>query len=134
MPSWELFDDQSQQYKESVFLPGVPVMSVEAGITTGWERYAHTSIGMQSFGASAPYQVPPPHILFFPLLPFFRGRGAQFSCFCDGQEVYKKFGITTDNIVEKSRVTVSFYKENACPSLVRRAFSNVVNPTKTAKL
>jgi transketolase len=58
MPSWEIFDAQDQGYKDSVLPPGVEArVSVEAGITSGWERYVGfkgTSIGINRFGASAP--------------------------------------------------------------------------------
>ncbi len=57
MPSWELFARQPVEYRRSVFVPGVPVVSVEALSTTGWERYSHLSIGMRTFGASAPDKV-----------------------------------------------------------------------------
>ena len=81
MPSWELFEDQTAEYKNSVFLPGVPVISIEvplkllflknrtekklieflsyfsqAGSTLGWDRYAHASIGVDRFGVSGPYK------------------------------------------------------------------------------
>ena len=52
--SWELFDAQPAEYQESVFPAGVPVVSVEAGVTTGWQRYADASVGIDRFGASAP--------------------------------------------------------------------------------
>jgi len=54
MPSWELFDAQSADYRESVLPAGVPTVSVEAGVTTGWQRWAQASIGIDRFGASAP--------------------------------------------------------------------------------
>jgi transketolase len=58
MPSWEIFDAQDEEYKNSVLPPGVEVrVSVEAGVTMGWERYVGTrgtSIGIDRFGASAP--------------------------------------------------------------------------------
>ncbi len=58
MPSWEVFDAQDQGYKDSVLPPGVETrVSVEAGITSGWERYVGfkgASIGINRFGASAP--------------------------------------------------------------------------------
>jgi transketolase len=58
MPSWEIFDAQDQGYKDSVLPPGVEArVSVEAGITSGWERYVGfkgASIGINRFGASAP--------------------------------------------------------------------------------
>ncbi len=57
MPSWDRFDQQPQGYKQSVFLHGVPVLSVEAGITMGWHKYADDAIGIDRFGASAPGSV-----------------------------------------------------------------------------
>jgi transketolase len=54
MPSWDLFAAQTQDYRDSVLPPAVPRLSVEAGATLGWERYAHASVGIDRFGASAP--------------------------------------------------------------------------------
>jgi transketolase len=58
MPSWEIFDAQEREYKDSVLLPNVETrVSVEAGVTMGWERYVGfkgTSVGIDRFGASAP--------------------------------------------------------------------------------
>lgn len=54
MPTWERFEAQSDDYRSSVFPPGVPVVSVEAGVTTGWQRWAEASVGIDRFGASAP--------------------------------------------------------------------------------
>ena len=58
MPSWELFERQSQEYKDSVIPPSVTArVSVEQATTFGWSRYvglSGVSIGMESFGASAP--------------------------------------------------------------------------------
>jgi transketolase len=60
MPSWEIFEHQSQEYKDSVIPPSVTArVSVEQGATLGWERYVGLSgakIGMRTFGASAPLQ------------------------------------------------------------------------------
>jgi transketolase len=53
LPCWELFDEQPEAYRKSVFPEGVPVLSVEAGATLGWERYAHASHGIDRFGVSA---------------------------------------------------------------------------------
>jgi len=51
----ELFDHQSQEYRDSVLPPPVKArVSVEQASTFGWERYAGRSIGMRTFGASAP--------------------------------------------------------------------------------
>jgi transketolase len=58
MPSWELFEHQSQEYRESVLLPEVSArVAVEQASTFGWERYIGPQgriIGMHTFGASAP--------------------------------------------------------------------------------
>jgi transketolase len=58
MPSWDLFEQQDQAYRDMVLPPDIPArVSVEAGSVIGWDRYvgaAGARIGMQSFGASAP--------------------------------------------------------------------------------
>jgi transketolase len=58
MPSWELFDDQDAAYRDSVLPPGVKArVSVELASVFGWAKYVGAegrSIGMRSFGASAP--------------------------------------------------------------------------------
>jgi len=82
MPSWELFENTSQEYKDKVLLPDVSVrIAVEAGISMGWERYAGSSgavIGINEFGASAP-----------------------------GNIVMEKFGFTSENIVQKATELLS---------------------------
>ena len=60
IPSWELFDSMPQEYRETV-LPSnvVPRVAIEAGVSIGWEKYVGSSgvvIGLDHFGASAPYQ------------------------------------------------------------------------------
>jgi len=74
LPSFELFDAQDQSYREEVLPPGVPTVSIEAGITHGWERYADRSVGIDRFGASAP-----------------------------GAEVLEKLGINADNLITVAR-------------------------------
>ena len=54
MPSWDRFERQTREYRSSVLPSGVPVLSVEAGVTYGWARWADDSIGIDRFGASAP--------------------------------------------------------------------------------
>ena len=58
MPSWELFEQQSREYRDRVLPPSVTArVAVEKAATLGWERYAGTDgyiIGMHTFGASAP--------------------------------------------------------------------------------
>jgi transketolase len=74
LPSFELFDAQDQSYRDEVLPPGVPKVSIEAGITHGWERYADRSVGIDRFGASAP-----------------------------GAEVLEKLGINADNLIRVAR-------------------------------
>jgi transketolase len=78
MPSWELFDKQSAEYRESVLPSDVKArISVEQASTLGWSRYvgdAGKSIGMSTFGASAPLK-----------------------------ELQKKFGFTSDAVVAAAR-------------------------------
>jgi transketolase len=58
MPSWEIFERQTKEYRDSVLPPTVAArVAVEQASTFGWERYVGTSgdvIGMKTFGASAP--------------------------------------------------------------------------------
>lgn len=73
MPSWEVFDRQDEAYKDEVLPPSVEArVSVEAGITVGWERYIGfrgRAVGIDRFGASAPgdrvmqeYGITPEHV------------------------------------------------------------------------
>jgi transketolase len=57
MPSWEIFDEQSAEYKASVLPVGVPRVAVEAGSPLGWWKYVGLDgdvIGLDRYGASAP--------------------------------------------------------------------------------
>src|SRR6266403_852113 len=58
MPSWDIFEHQTQQYRDSVLPPNVKArVAIEQGSTLGWERYVGQEgciIGMHTFGASAP--------------------------------------------------------------------------------
>ncbi len=58
MPSWDIFDHRTQEYRDSVLPPGVTArVAIEQASTFGWERYVGTSgriVGMKTFGASAP--------------------------------------------------------------------------------
>jgi transketolase len=74
-PSWELFEEQDETYRESVFPKNVTArLAVEAGATLGWERYAKSIIGLDHYGASAPYKV-----------------------------IFEKFGFTGENVVAKAK-------------------------------
>jgi transketolase len=54
MPSWELFDEQTPEYVESVLPESMPRVAIEAAATVGWERWADAILGIDAFGASAP--------------------------------------------------------------------------------
>jgi len=78
IPSWELFEQQSQEYRESVILPAVTArVSVEQASTFGWSQYVGEtghSIGMKTFGASAPLK-----------------------------ELQQKFGFTTEHVIAAAK-------------------------------
>jgi transketolase len=59
MPSWELFDAQDPAYRAEVLPADVLKVSIEAGVTLGWQKYVGDglTIGIDSFGASAPADV-----------------------------------------------------------------------------
>jgi len=79
MPSWELFEQQSQEYQDSVLPPSVKArVSVEQGSTMGWHRYTSAHIGMKTFGASAPLK-----------------------------ELLKKFGFTPDAVVAAAKEQIA---------------------------
>ena len=78
-PSWELFEKQDQAYQESVLPKNITArLSVEAGATLGWERYATSVIGLDHYGASAPYKV-----------------------------IFEKFGFTVENVVAKAKELIA---------------------------
>src|SRR3954466_3366372 len=54
MPSWELFGAQDEAYRDAVLPPGLPSVSVEAGISQGWGGGVDRSVSIDPFGASAP--------------------------------------------------------------------------------
>ncbi len=60
IPSWELFAQQPDVYRNTVLPPHIKArVSIEAGVTLGWERYigdGGTAVGLDRFGASAPYK------------------------------------------------------------------------------
>jgi len=59
MPSWELFDAQDAAYRADVMPADTLKVSIEAGVTTGWQKYVFDglTIGIDSFGASAPADI-----------------------------------------------------------------------------
>lgn len=78
MPSWELFEQQDQSYRESVFPPNVKKrISIEAGATLGWQKYTTSegiAIGIDRFGESAP-----------------------------GEDLLQEFGFSADNVVKHAQ-------------------------------
>ncbi len=64
MPCWELFDVQDAAYRADILPRDTLTVSIEAGVTMGWERYTGLdgiNIGINSFGASAPIEALYPH-------------------------------------------------------------------------
>ncbi len=59
LPCWELFEAQDEAYRNEVLPAGLPRAAIEAGVSQGWERYIGLDglfIGVERYGASAPYQ------------------------------------------------------------------------------
>ena len=54
MPSWELFEEQDEAYREEILPEDIPVLAVEAASSFGWDRYADDWVSIDHFGASAP--------------------------------------------------------------------------------
>ena len=57
MPSWELFRQQPQTYRDEVLPPGLPRLAVEAASPMGWREWADATVTLDRFGASAPGNV-----------------------------------------------------------------------------
>jgi transketolase len=78
LPSWELFEKQTQAYRNSILPPDVRArVSVEAGSVFGWERYVGLDgaiLGMTTFGASAP-----------------------------AKDLFRKYGFTVEHVLEAAR-------------------------------
>lgn len=74
LPSWNIFDRQTSEYRSEIFPESIPVLAIEAGATLGWRSYVGPQIdviGVDRFGASAP-----------------------------GERVYREYGFTVDNVRE----------------------------------
>jgi transketolase len=82
MPCWDIFEEQSAEYKEMVLPTSVRArVAVEAGIPIGWERYVGLEgrvVGQKQFGASGP-----------------------------ANEVFKHFGFTSDAVVEQAKESIA---------------------------
>jgi transketolase len=64
LPCFEWFEDQDEEYRESVLPSGVPTLSVEAAASFGWDRYADASVAIDTYGASGPSQAVLDHFGF----------------------------------------------------------------------
>lgn len=74
-PSWDLFEAQDEAYRESVLPKSITArLAVEAGATLGWERYAQSVMGIDHYGASAPYKV-----------------------------IFERYGFTVENVVARAK-------------------------------
>jgi transketolase len=86
MPSWELFAQQPDEYKNFVLPPSVKArVAIEAGVSMGWERWVGplgATISLERFGASAPYKA-----------------------------IYEHLGFTTDNVVLRALETIDKSKK-----------------------
>ena len=81
MPSWELFEEQSETYRLAVLPAGTPKLAVEAAAPMGWERYVghpEAILGMTRFGASAP-----------------------------ADQLFERFGFTAENIAARAKARLS---------------------------
>ena len=108
MPCCELFDKQSVEYKLTLFPDNIPVMSIEAASIYGWNKYAHSVIGMNTFGMSAP-----------------------------AEKVYDAFGFSVPQLVTRAEQTISHYHSllqngnTNLPSLVRLLEQHYVVPANS---
>ncbi len=81
MPCTNAFDEQTQEYKDAVLIPGVKRVAIEAGVGDGWYKYVGLDGGivcMTTFGESAP-----------------------------AEELFKEFGFTVDNVVATAKKIIS---------------------------
>ena len=77
LPCWELFAEQPEDVQDALLPPEVPTLSVEAGVSLGWDRWADASVSIDRFGASAP-----------------------------GDRVLAELGYTPENVAEQARALV----------------------------
>jgi transketolase len=103
IPCFEVFDQQEESYRLQVLPDDIPILSVEAASTLGWERYSHQQFGINRFGASAP-----------------------------PDELFKMFNLTPEGVAKRAALTVSFYAgtlsvgKQTVLSPIRRAFAQIL--------
>src|ERR1019366_5649306 len=83
MPSWELFEEQDDDYQDEVLGYGAPVLSVEAAASFGWSRWADDSVALDHFGASA-----------------------------SGTTLLEEFGFTATHVAERARQLLDVIEED----------------------
>ena len=91
MPSWELFEQQDEDYQDDVLPEDLPTVSVEAAISMGWERWADEHVSIERFGASAP-----------------------------GAEVLERLGFTPENVAKVAEDLLDELDEETNPRVVLR--------------
>ncbi len=74
MPSWFQFEQQSNEYKQSVLPKGTATVAVEAGASMGWHKYSDAQVCIDQFGVSGP-----------------------------ANELFKEFGFTAENVAAKAK-------------------------------
>jgi len=99
MPCQEIFLQQPIDYQCSILPGNIPTLSVEASSVHGWHRFSHAQISMTTFGMSAP-----------------------------AKDLFKHFGFTSENVMNKATALVEFYKEvDSVPNLMcRPVFNNIM--------
>ena len=82
MPSWDLFEEQDETYRDEVLPVEVPTLAVEAGSSLGWDRWADDVVALDRFGASAP-----------------------------GGEALAKLGFTPENVADRAKELLADLQE-----------------------
>ena len=97
MPCTQLFDQQPLEYQLEMLPNGIPVMSIEMATSSFWLRYAHATIGIDSYGFSAPVE-----------------------------RLLDYFGFTVPKLVNNAYDVLNFYKDRYIESkLIRPRFTHI---------
>lgn len=91
IPCTQLFEEQDIEYRKSILPGNVPTISIEAGVTQGWERYSHFHFGVETFGTSAP---------------------------CE--KMYELFNLTPEKCCERAHKVLDYFKDRQVPDLSPR--------------
>jgi transketolase len=87
MPCTQLFDAQSKEYRDSILVPGVPILAVEVWTSAPWAKYAHAAVALDRWGESAP-----------------------------ASDCYKALGFTPQAVAEKATKLKFFFQGKTAPS------------------